>query len=89
MMKRPLISKSPPEVVSQLSLSFAALSGCNRPAIKEKKMARDTAELTDEQWEKSVPLFSAPHAFPWRGPKQIPNRPCFAGMLWILRTGTR
>jgi len=27
-------------------------------------MARDTAELTDEQWEKSVPLFPAPQQFP-------------------------
>ena len=52
-------------------------------------MARDIAELTDEQREKSVPLFPAPHASLWRSPKQLPNRPCFAGMLWILRTGAR
>jgi transposase len=52
-------------------------------------MARDTSELTDEQWEKIAPLLPEPHASPWGGPKPIPNRPCFEGILWILRTGAR
>lgn len=52
-------------------------------------MARDTSELTDEQWKKIAPFLPEPKASPWGGPKPIPNRPCFAGILWILRTGAR
>ena len=52
-------------------------------------MARDRAELTDEQWEKIAPLLPEPQASPWGGPKPLPNRPCFEGILWILRTGAR
>jgi transposase len=52
-------------------------------------MARDTAELTDEQWEKIAPLLPAPHAAPWGGPNPLSHRPCFEGMLWIVRTGAR
>jgi transposase len=52
-------------------------------------MARDISELTDKQWEKIAPLFPEPQASPWGGPKPIPNRPCFEGILWILRTGAR
>jgi transposase len=52
-------------------------------------MARDTSELTDEQWEKIAPLLPVPRASLWGGPKPIPNRPCFEGILWILRTGAR
>jgi len=52
-------------------------------------MARDTSELTDEQWEKIAPLLPEPQASPWGGRKPLPNRPCFEGILWILRTGAR
>ena len=40
-------------------------------------MARDTSELTDDQWEKIAPLFPAPYALPWGGPKPIPRPLCF------------
>jgi transposase len=52
-------------------------------------MARDTSELSDEQWEKISPLLPEAQASPWGGPQPIPNRPCFEGILWILRTGAR
>lgn len=52
-------------------------------------MARDTSELTDEQWEKIAPVLPEPKASPRGGPKPLPNRPCFEGILWILRTGAR
>ena len=52
-------------------------------------MARNTSELTDEPWEKIAPLLPEPQASPWGGRKPIPNRPCFEGLLWILRTGAR
>ena len=52
-------------------------------------MARDTSELTEDQWEKIAPLLPAPQASPWGGPTAIPDRPCVAGILWILRTGAR
>jgi transposase len=52
-------------------------------------MARDTSESTEEQWEKIAPVLPASQAAPWGGPTPLPNRPCCAGILWILRTGAR
>lgn len=52
-------------------------------------MARYKSELTDEQWEKIGPYLPEPKAAPRGGPKPKPNRPCFEGILWILRTGAR
>jgi transposase len=52
-------------------------------------MARKPSELTDAQWEKIAPLLSELKASPRGGPKPIPNRPVFEGILWILRTGAR
>lgn len=52
-------------------------------------MARAQAELTDEQWAKIAPLLPKPKASPRGGPKPLPNRPVFEGILWILRTGAR
>ena len=52
-------------------------------------MARKQSELTDAQWEKIAPLLPELKASPRGGPKPIPNRPVFEGMLWILRTGAR
>ena len=52
-------------------------------------MARDPSELTDEQGEKIAPFFPAPKASPWGGPKPLPNRPCFEGLLGIWRMGAR
>ena len=52
-------------------------------------MARKHDLLTDEQWKKIEPLL--PEYKPRRkgGPKPIPNRPVFEGILWILRSGAR
>ena len=52
-------------------------------------MCRYKPELTDEQWEKLSPLFPEPKASPKGGPKPIPNRPVFEGILWLLRSGAR
>lgn len=52
-------------------------------------MAREQSELTDEQWAKIAPLLSEPKASPRGGPKPIPNRPVFEGILWMLRAGAR
>lgn len=52
-------------------------------------MAREQSELRDEQWAKIAPLLSEPKASARGGPKPIPNRPVFEGILWILRTGAR
>ena len=52
-------------------------------------MAREQSELTDAQWRKVAPLLPEPKASPRGGPKPIPNRPVFEGILWILRTGAR
>ena len=51
-------------------------------------MARDKSELTDKQWEKS-PFAPRAQVSPWGGHTPLPNRPCFEGILWILRTGAR
>ena len=52
-------------------------------------MSRHKSELSDEQWEKIAPFLPEPQASPWGGPKPIPNRPCFEGILWVLRSGAR
>ncbi len=44
--------------------------------------------LTDEQWELIEPLLPKPRPrHDKRGRPPAPNRPCFEGILWILRTG--
>ena len=52
-------------------------------------MAREQSELTDAQWEKLAPLLPELKASPSGGPKPIPNRPVFEGILWVLRSGAR
>ena len=46
-------------------------------------------ESSDEQWEKIAPFPPEPQASPYGGPKPIPNRPGFEGILWVLRSGAR
>lgn len=50
-------------------------------------MAKDEPLISDEQWEKIAPLLPEPKASPKGGPKPVPNRPVFEGILWVLRTG--
>ena len=52
-------------------------------------MAREQSELTDAQWEKIAPVLPELQAPPGGGPKPIPNRPVFEGILWVLRRGAR
>src|SRR5215213_11186656 len=46
-------------------------------------------ELTDEQWLRIAPHLPAPRKSPNGGRTPKPNRDCFEGLLWILRTGAR
>ena len=52
-------------------------------------MAKQRSELTDEQWAVIAPLLPEPKASSRGGPRPIPNRPVFEGILWVLRTGAR
>jgi transposase len=52
-------------------------------------MSRHDSELTDAQWEKIAPLLPEPMPSPRGGPKPTANRPCFEGIVWMLRTGAR
>jgi transposase len=52
-------------------------------------MAKRRSELTDEQWAVIEPMLPEPKASSRGGPKPIPNRPVFEGILWVLRTGAR
>ncbi len=52
-------------------------------------MARHEPELTDAQWAKIAPLLPKPQSSPQGGRKRIPNRRCFEGILWVLRSGAR
>ena len=52
-------------------------------------MSRHKSELTDAQWAYIAPLLPEVRASPKGGPKPIPNRPTFKGILWVLRSGAR
>ena len=52
-------------------------------------MTQQKSELTDEQWAKIAPLIPEPEPSPNGGPWPIANRPCFEGILWVLRSGAR
>ncbi len=52
-------------------------------------MAQQQTELTDKQWAKIAPLIPEPKRSPDGGPRPIANRPCFEGILWVLRRGAR
>lgn len=57
--------------------------------IKEDSLAakRFKSELTDKQWAKISPfLVEEEHQ---KGRRRTPNRPCFEGILWVLRSGAR
>ena len=46
-------------------------------------------ELTDEQWIRIAPHLPQPTRSRKGGRTPKPNRDCFEGLLWILRTGAR
>jgi len=46
-------------------------------------------ELTDEQWYLIADLFPEPSVGPAGGRPRVPARPCFEGVLWMLRSGAR
>ena len=46
-------------------------------------------ELTDEQWSRIAPHLPEPRKSPKGGRTPRPNRACFEGLLWVLRTGAR
>ena len=52
-------------------------------------MSRHQSELTNAQWTHIAPLLPEPKASPRGGPKPIPKRPVFEGILWVLRIGAR
>jgi transposase len=52
-------------------------------------MAKDAPQISDEQWIKVAPLLPQPQASPRGGRKPAANRPCFEGLLWIMRSGAR
>lgn len=52
-------------------------------------MARDDSELTEVQWKHIEPLLPVPRPSRKGGRRFVPNRPCFEGILWVLRSGAR
>ena len=46
-------------------------------------------EIKDEQWAKIAPLLPVSTTSSKGGRKAVPNRPCFEGILWVLRSGAR
>lgn len=52
-------------------------------------MTKDRSLLTDAQWEKIAPLLPEPERSSRGGRPPIPNRECFEGILWVLRSGAR
>lgn len=54
-----------------------------------KREYKTGVEMTDAQWAVVEPLLPALEASTGGGPKPVPNRPCFEGILWVLRSGAR
>ena len=46
-------------------------------------------ELKEEQWAKLAAWLPEPRKSSKGGPTPVPNRPCFEGILWVLRSGAR
>ena len=46
-------------------------------------------QLTDEQWLLIADLFPEPRMTRRGGRPRVASRPCFEGILWILRSGAR
>ena len=46
-------------------------------------------ELKEEQWARIAPLLPDPKKSAKGGRTPVPNRPCFEGILWVLRSGAR
>lgn len=46
-------------------------------------------ELKEGQWAKIAPLLPEPVKASKGGPTPVPNRACFEGILWVLRSGAR
>ncbi len=45
--------------------------------------------LKEEQWAKLAALLPEPKVSGQGGRRAVPNRPCFEGILWVLRSGAR
>ena len=52
-------------------------------------MAKYTAFINDDQWQKLEPLLPKPKLNPKGGRPRASNRLVLEGLLWILRTGAR
>ena len=52
-------------------------------------MSRHDSELTDEQWKKIEPLLPKTKRSKAGGRRPKDSRDCFAGILWVLRSGAR
>ena len=50
---------------------------------------QESSELTEVQWSKIAAFLPEPQPSPKGGQTPIPNRPCFEGILWVLRSGAR
>lgn len=46
-------------------------------------------ELKEEQWAMISPLLPEAKKSSKGGPTPVANRPCFEGILWVLRSGAR
>jgi transposase len=55
----------------------------------QKREYKTGTELSDRQWKKLEPLLPEPERSDQGGQIPTPNRACFEGLLWILRSGAR
>jgi len=55
----------------------------------QKREYQTGLEISDRKWEKLAPLLPPPPRSPKGGQEPAPNRACFEGILWLMRSGAR
>jgi transposase len=71
------------------NLVFLYSSFFNDDYFMKKREYKTGIEISDRKWKKLAPLLPEPPRSDGGGQVPAPNRACFEGLLWLLRSGAR